>query len=86
MKVKFTLKEFSALDTYKKAVLIFHDGNFLMDYSDKYVITQLYALRSFYVEIVIAIPAMNVVDIKAFRNGKRLDKYLENIKLPRIVK
>jgi hypothetical protein len=86
MKVKFTLKEFSALDTYKKAVLIFHDGSFLMDYSDKYVITQLYALRNFYVEIVIAIPAMNVVDIKAFSRGKRLDKYLENIKLPRIVK
>lgn len=85
MDIRYGIREFAALDTYKKAVLIFQNGNFLMDYSDKYVVTQLYALRNFYVEITIALPAMNVVSIHAFKNGRKLDKYLKSIALPNIV-
>ena len=82
MTVNYNLEQFSSVDLYRKAVLIFHDGNLMMEHTDNEILCQLFFIQNFYVEVIIDRKSQRVINIHGFRNGRNLDKYLSKVKLP----
>jgi hypothetical protein len=82
MNTYFTMTEFSELDIYQKSQVLYCTGIFLSRTFDKTIMTNLYSLNDFYVEVVIQLSKMHVVGIHEFNTVERLDKYLKDVRLP----
>jgi len=67
----------------EKAQLLWDSGEFLVSSKEA---TNLYSLSDFYVEVIYSNEQNKIVDIKTFKRGKRLERYLELIYLNKLLK
>ena len=71
------LYEFLALSGSERATLLWKDGCFITNVQQEAGSFALYALYGYYVEVTLE--AGLITEIAPFKQGYRLDKYLENI-------
>jgi len=67
----------------EKAQLLWDSGEFLVSSKEA---TNLYSLSDFNVEVIYSNEQNKIVDIKTFKRGKRLERYLELIYLNKLLK
>lgn len=70
------------LNAEQKAVHLWEEGVYLQKYVNRRKVTSLYSLYSFFVEVIIS--DKEITEIVPFRDGDRLDKYLETISLKKL--
>lgn len=77
------LYEYNLMTIDEKAQLLWDSGEFLVSSKEA---TNLYSLSDFYVEVIYSNEQNKIVDIKTFKRGKRLERYLELIYLNKLLK
>lgn len=75
----YTITDFNNLQLHQKAVFLEKQASFLLNLCEKDFTYSLYSYRSFYIEVLIDTKTESLVDIVAFGNWNRLDKYCDNI-------
>ncbi|MES2679760.1 MAG: hypothetical protein V4635_07750 [Bacteroidota bacterium] len=80
-----TLKQYNHLLTHQKAVLICSECALVDMELKKEIIYTLYSYSSFFVEVRVNNCTKELIDITAFRNGKKLEKYLNKINLQEMI-
>ena len=78
--MKIRLKDYNSLSIHTKAQLL-EDAVAIDNIMKSGKGYSLYSCGSFYIEVTFDIKTSYLLDITAFANGYRLDKYLEKIKL-----
>jgi hypothetical protein len=73
------IEEFVMLNPEQRAVHLWEEGIYLLKYVNRRKVTSLYSLYNFFVEVIIS--DKQITEIVPFKDGQRLDKYLENINL-----
>jgi hypothetical protein len=78
--MRIKLKDYNSLDIHGKASLLPHAVvvDNMMKGGKGY---SLYTYGSYYIEVLFDIKTSYLLEITAFANGPRLDKYLDKIKL-----
>lgn len=84
--MNFTLQQYNHLHLHQKAVMVFTDCTLLEVELEKELIASLFAYSSFFVEVTVNSITKELIDIVAFNNGERLDKYLDKINLLNLIK
>jgi hypothetical protein len=79
------IHEYINLDLSRRACILCEQGIFLDKYIDFEYITSLYYINNFFIEIVVSSGDNHIIDIVPFRNGPRLEKYLRNIDLNKLI-
>jgi hypothetical protein len=77
--------DYIKLSLADKATVLWEEGIFVDKYIDVKIITNLYHLKNFYVEVVLCNQEGRIKEITPFRSGKRLDKYLSHINLKELI-
>jgi len=75
-----TLKDFKKLDGAGKLITIWMKGVFLDSYVDENELFKLYALDLFFVEIKFIEPENIIIEVRSFKEGHLLDKYISKEK------
>ena len=73
--------EFMQLSLGNKADILWREGIYLENHCEKNQTVNLYFIFQFYVEVIVSLTTYRIRDMKAFKNGSRLDKYLNKISL-----
>jgi hypothetical protein len=73
------IEEFLQLNAEQRAVHLWEEGVYLSKYASRKKVTSLYSLYSFFVEVIIS--DKQITEIVPFKDGQRLDKYLDGINL-----
>jgi len=76
-----TLKQYNHLHLHQKAVLVCSDSKLLDLELKEEIIHTLYAYSSYFIEVRVDNKTKELIDIVAFKKGKKLDKYLDKINL-----
>ena len=76
-----TLKVFNKLSFDQKLFAVVDQGVFLDNYITPYIRKNLYAVNKFYVELVYDSNKNKVVEVRNFKSGAQLDKYIMHINL-----
>ena len=79
--LKMSIYEFIQLDINSKADILWSKGVFLESHFIKEISAKLYYLNDFFVEVVISNEECEIIEIIPFKQGYRLEKYLNKIKL-----
>jgi hypothetical protein len=74
------------LDLDEKAAVLWEQGRFVDCYMNHEVMTNLYQLSDYFVEVVLTARTACISEITAFKKGARLDKYLEGVNLNELFK
>ncbi|MCD6065621.1 MAG: hypothetical protein K0S33_447 [Bacteroidetes bacterium] len=77
----FDLYNFNALQLHQKATFLDKQSVFLINLYENEFSYSLYAHKGYYLEVIIDSESRNLIDIVAFKDWDRLDKYLDNILL-----
>jgi hypothetical protein len=83
--MSFKLKEYNLLQIHQKAVVVCSQSILIDMELDEEVIYTLYAYAGYYIEVQVDDLTKQLINIVAFRNGERLDKYLDKVDLTEIV-
>jgi hypothetical protein len=75
------LDEFIRLSLGDKADLLWREGIYIENHSEKNQTINLYFIYKFYVEVVVSHNTYRIREIKAFSDRNFLDKYLSKINL-----
>lgn len=78
-------QEYNSLQLHQKAVVLGGDAVYLVNVAEGGIVFSLYAYSSFYIEVLIDNETDNLIDIVAFKEWDRLNKYFEKITLVDIV-
>jgi hypothetical protein len=78
--------QYTKLSIDEKAAVLWEQGRFVECYMNHEVMTNLYQLRDYYVEVVLTARTACISEITAFKKGTRLDKYLECVNLTTLFK
>ena len=82
--MRFDLKDYNLLQIHQKAALVCSNSILLDIDLNENVIFTLYSYSSYYIEVMVDNLTKQLINIVAFRDGERLDKYLDKISLPGI--
>lgn len=77
----FNLKTYNSLHLLQKARLLEHGPVFVDHYNTNAVIYTLFSYNRYYIEVAITSVTHELLNIIAFKKGKKLDKYLNEISL-----
>ena len=77
----YQIHNFNSLQLHQKAMFTDRNATFLVNLVDSDLIYSLYAYGSIYIEVVIHSTTKRLLDIIAFSEWDRLDKYFEHITL-----
>ncbi len=77
--------DYMKLDMNGRANLLWDEGVFIDKYIDLQIITNLYYLERFYVEVVLSNKDGRIAEITPFKNGDRLDKYIRHVDLKALI-
>lgn len=77
----YSVFKYNALPLNQKAAILGEDGAFIMNISEHGTIYSLYAHFGFYMEVTLEEHTGRLIDIVAFEDKTRLDKYLDKIAL-----
>jgi hypothetical protein len=83
--MSFKLKEYNLLQIHQKAVVVCSQSVLIDMELNEEVIYTLYAYAGYYIEVQVDDLTKQLINIVAFRNGERLDKYLDKVDLTEIV-
>jgi hypothetical protein len=83
--MSFKLKEYNLLQIHQKAVVVCSQSILIDMELNEEVIYTLYAYAGYYIEVQVDDLTKQLINIVAFRNGERLDKYLDKVDLTEIV-
>jgi hypothetical protein len=79
------LYDYIKLNLNDKANLLWDEGVFIDKYIDLDMITNLYYLPNFYVEVVLSNSNGRITEITPFKKGDRLEKYLRHVDLKELI-
>jgi hypothetical protein len=79
------LYDYIKLNMNEKANMLWDEGIFIDKYIDLSIITNLYYLHNFYVEVVLSNSNGRITEITPFKKGERLDKYLGHVDLKELI-
>ena len=79
------LYDYIKLGLNDKANLLWDEGVFIDKYIDLDMITNLYFLSNFYVEVVLSNSNGRITEITPFKKGDRLEKYLRQVDLKELI-
>ncbi|MDP1803037.1 MAG: hypothetical protein Q8L81_16870 [Bacteroidota bacterium] len=77
-----TIYEFIKLDINSKADMLWDKGIFLENTLSNNQGINLYFLDNFFVEVIVSKPNEKIIDIVPFKQGERLEKYIEGVTIP----
>lgn len=77
----FTMLQYNSLELHKKAVILGQEAVFLMTLEKNEIIYALYSFCGYYIEVLLDQEDKRLIDIIAFQQLNRMDKYLEGIAL-----
>ena len=77
--------EYMKMSLADRATVLWEEGIFVDKYIDVNIITNLYHLKNFFVEVVLSNHEGRIKEITPFRSGRRLDKYLDHINLKELI-
>lgn len=80
----FKMKEYNMLQIHQKAVVVCSQSTLVDLEVDDEVIHTLYSYSGYYIEVQVDNITKRLINIVAFRDGERLDKYLDKIELSEI--
>lgn len=83
--MSFKLKEYNLLQIHQKAVVVCSHSTLLDMELDEKVIYTLYSYAGYFIEVQVDNLTKRLINIVAFRDGERLEKYLDNIDLAGII-
>ena len=66
------------MDMNGRANMLWDEGIFIDKYIDLLIITNLYYLDSFFVEVVLSNKDGRITEITTFKHGERLEKYIRH--------
>lgn len=75
------LYEFSLLPISDKGETLWENGEFIISLKEGTLSYSLYSLFGYFVEVNLCNTENQIIDIRPFKKGEILDKYLEFIKL-----
>ena len=78
---RITLYEFNQLSEQEQHAMIHSRATFLEVIEEGNNRYALYGLESFFVELKYHTPSDSIKELKTFKRGRALDKYLENYKI-----
>ncbi|GAA4803352.1 hypothetical protein [Litoribaculum gwangyangense] len=76
-----TLEEFNKLEFDDKLFAVVDNGVFLDNYVTVDIRMNLYSLDKFYVELIYDSQLNKVVEVRSFKLGVQLDKYISHLDL-----
>jgi hypothetical protein len=79
------MREYHKLSLGDKADMLWKNGLFIETYSDKIVTANLYFIHNFFVEVIVTHNNSQIREITPFKNGTRLEKYLDMISLKELI-
>jgi hypothetical protein len=77
--------DYIKLDLNDRANLLWDEGVFIEKYIDLHIITNLYYLDKFYVEVVLSNKDGRISEITPFKSGDRLEKYIRHVDLKMLI-
>jgi hypothetical protein len=77
--------DYIKLDMNERANILWDEGVFIDKYIDLRIITNLYYLDKFYVEVVLSNKDGRITEITPFKNGDRLEKYINHVDLKALI-
>jgi len=81
----FSLKTYNSLHLLQKAQLLEHGPVFVDHHTTNAVIYTLFSYNRYYIEVAVTSVTHDLLNIIAFKKGKKLDKYLNEISLSEIL-
>ena len=79
------MQDYIKLNLNDKANLLWDEGLFIDKYIDLSIITNLYYLHNFYVEVVLSNVNGRITEITPFKKGNRLEKYITQVDLKELI-
>jgi hypothetical protein len=76
-----TLQEFNTLDHDERLFTVVDKGTFLDNYVTSDIKMNLYAIDKFFVELVYDDEENKIIEVRSFKSGKELEKYIKHINL-----
>lgn len=83
--MSFKLKEYNLLQIHQKAVVVCSQSILLDMELQDHIIYTLYGYSGYYIEVQVDDLTKRLINIVAFKDGERLDKYLEKLDLHELI-
>ncbi len=77
---------YNRLTTDEKAAVLWEHGRYVDCYMSQEMMTNLYQLGDYFVEVVLTARTACISEITPFKKGARLDKYLQGVDLNHLLK
>lgn len=81
MRLEYEISEYNAMDLRQKAVILEKVAMFLDHDLSLGIIHTLFSYHHYFIEVLVEYETNTLIEILAFKNGERLDKYLDQIDL-----
>lgn len=83
--LSFNLKQYNALHLHQKAILVENNALFVDHHFTYGFLYTLFFYNHYFIEVTVESDTNNLVSIKAFLKGRKLDKYLNDVSLNEIL-
>jgi hypothetical protein len=84
--IQMDFNSYISLPIDEKATVLWEQGRFVDCYLNSEMMTNLYQLKDYFVEVVLTPQNARISEITAFKKGSRLDKYLQEVNLNDLLK
>ena len=81
MRLDYEISEYNSMHLRQKAVILENIAIFLDHDLSLGIIHTLFFYHNYFIEVLVEYESNNLIEIVAFPNGSRLDKYLDQIDL-----
>ncbi len=81
----FNLRQYNALHLHEKALLVEQNALFIDHHFSCDCIYTLFTYNHYYIEVTVTSETNNLVNITAFKKGRKLNKYLNDISLSELL-
>ncbi|PBQ31053.1 hypothetical protein CNR22_04475 [Sphingobacteriaceae bacterium] len=85
MRLEYTIHEYNTMALRQKASILENDAIFLDHDLSVGIIHTLFSYHNYFIEVVVEYESNELIEIIAFENGERLDKYLDQFQLAELL-
>lgn len=85
MRLEYTIQEYNAMALQQKAGILENEAVFLDHDLSNGIIHTLFSYHNYFIEVLVGYESNELIEIIAFENGERLDKYLDQIQLAELL-
>jgi|GEM_PF-2661079 len=79
MRLEYEISEYNSMHLRQKAVILENVATFLDHDLRLGIIHTLFTYHNYFIEVLVEYESNTLIEIIAFQNGERLDKYLDQI-------